>query len=94
MSQFAVSVGNMTATVSKMKGRCLAEKATSASRTHAFLWQSANASMTVPRANRLLLMYLPSANRSTSDAAFSLPAKSINVYVRSAMKRMVQHDSS
>lgn len=49
-------------------------------RTHGLRDGSDSASMTVPKAKRLRLMYFPSAIRSISDTAFSLPARSIKVY--------------
>ena len=50
--------------------------------TDGFLLVSDNCSITVPRAKRLRLMYLPSTSLSASDTAFSLPARSIRVCVQ------------
>jgi hypothetical protein len=48
--------------------------------TYGFRVASDKASITVPNASKLRLIYLPSANLSISETAFSLPARSIKVY--------------
>jgi hypothetical protein len=48
--------------------------------TYGFRVESDKASITVPNASKLRLIYLPSANLSISETAFSLPARSIKVY--------------
>lgn len=76
MRELAVTVRDMCATA-ESGGVALEASLELRGRTHGLRLGSESCSMTVPRASNDLLMCLPSASRSTFDAAFSLPARSI-----------------